>query len=213
MWSGYFCGLKTILSVEKIPKQNFKTIFCSTKNEKNKSFWPKSLVNPFGKYAKMRLSEVAIFMGLRGFFSVERIPKQNFKIIFAPKQKLNKINFFDQNHRKICRNGTIWSTYFVIIRLFQDNFSLKRENEKSHGLIVLENMQIWSAYFLKARNRPYLSKSSELLFLGCFFQKQKLKKIPFFCDQNFATIGNAYFYRRETIFFRLKHRQVLFLRI
>ena len=97
MWSGYFCGLKTILSVEKIPKQNFKTIFCSTKNEKNKSFWPKSLVNPFGKYAKMRLSEVAIFMGLRGFSSVERIPKQNFKIIFAPKQKLNKIKFFDQN--------------------------------------------------------------------------------------------------------------------
>ena len=44
-------------------------------------------------------------------------------------------------------------------------------------------MQIWSAYFLKARNRPYLSKSSELLFLGCFFQKQKLKKIQFFATK------------------------------
>ena len=41
-------------------------------------------------------------------------------------------------------------------------------------------MQIWSAYFLKARNRPYLPKSSELLFVGCFLQKQKLKKIQFF---------------------------------
>ena len=60
------------------------------------------------RHAKMRLSEVAIFMGLRGFFSVERIPKQNFKIIFAPKQKLNKIKFFDQHRLTPSENMQKW---------------------------------------------------------------------------------------------------------
>ena len=35
-----------------------------------------------------------IFMGLKRFLSVEKIPKQNFKVIFAPKHKMKKKVFY-----------------------------------------------------------------------------------------------------------------------
>ena len=54
--------------------------------------------NSLGKYAKMRLSEVHIFIGQKRFFFVEKIPKHYFKIIFAQKQKMKELPFLDQNH-------------------------------------------------------------------------------------------------------------------
>ena len=49
-------------------------------------------------YAKMRLSKAHIFIGQKSFFFIEKTPKHYFKIIFAQKQKMKKMQFFDQNH-------------------------------------------------------------------------------------------------------------------
>ena len=52
----------------------------------------------YGKYETMRLSEVHIFTTLKRLFSLQKIPKRYFKILFAQKQKIKKMPFFDQNH-------------------------------------------------------------------------------------------------------------------
>ena len=46
----------------------------------------------------MRLSEVHIFIAYKLFFSVEKISKHYFMIIFAQKLKEKKNTIFDQNH-------------------------------------------------------------------------------------------------------------------
>lgn len=92
-----FVGLKRSCLSKRSLNRISRPFFAQQKMKKINLFDPNPWLTPSENMQKMRFSEVAIFMVLRGFFSVERIPKQNFKIIFAPKQKLNKIKFFDQN--------------------------------------------------------------------------------------------------------------------
>ena len=94
-----FVGLQRSCLSKRSLNRISRPFFAQQKMKKINLFDPNPWLTPSENMQKMRFSEVAIFMGLRGFFSVERIPKQNFKIIFAPKQKLNKIKCFDQNHR------------------------------------------------------------------------------------------------------------------
>ena len=47
----------------------------------------------YGKYETMRLSEVHIFTTLKRLFSLQKIPKRYFKILFAQKQKIKKCHF------------------------------------------------------------------------------------------------------------------------
>ena len=79
-----FVGLKRSCLSKRSLNRISRPFFAQQKMKKINLFDPNPWLTPSENMQKMRLSEVAIFMGLRGFFSVERIPKQNFKIIFEP---------------------------------------------------------------------------------------------------------------------------------
>ena len=83
-------------------------------------FWPKSWVNLFGKYSKMRLekSEGLILKGKKRLFAIEKITKHYFKIIFAQKQKIKNSIFYLKQPKH----------YFKI------NFAKKQKTKKCHFL-------------------------------------------------------------------------------
>ena len=91
-----FIDKQCLFSIEKIPTHYFKIIFAQKHKSKKSHFLTKII----GKisYVKMRLSKAHIFIGQKSFFFIEKTPKHYFKIIFAQKQKMKKMQFFDQNH-------------------------------------------------------------------------------------------------------------------
>ena len=58
-----FIAYKLFFSVEKISKHYFMIIFAQSRKKKKHDFRSKSWINPFEKYAKLRLSVVHIFKG------------------------------------------------------------------------------------------------------------------------------------------------------
>ena len=130
-------GQKRLLPFEKISKHYLTIFFFCPIREREKTFHflIKSWVFFFGKYANMRLSEVHIFIGQKRFFSIEKIPKHYFKIIFTQKQEMKIVLFSDQNY------GLIHILKCIFLQPRNDSFLSKRSSNIIFKIIFAQKQK------------------------------------------------------------------------
>ena len=94
-----FIAQKGVFSLQNIVNDIFLAyIALKKKFGKMAIFGPKPWVNPVGKMSNFPLFELLVFIAQKGVFTFQNIVKDIFLAYIAPRKKLAKWPFLDQNH-------------------------------------------------------------------------------------------------------------------